>query len=72
MFKNTSKRGALSENLTDESGAPALAFVTYGKMAKPKLEMKSPKKAGKQIQTAREKEDLEFNEIKKFKQNYKE
>ncbi len=72
MFKNTSKRGALSENLTDESGAPALAFVTYGSMLKPKLEMKSPKKVGKQIQAAREKEVLEFNEIKKFKQNYKE
>lgn len=72
MFKNTSRRGALSENLTDESGAPALAFVTYGSMSKPKLEMKSPKKVGKQIQAAREKEVLEFNEIKKFKQNYKE
>ncbi len=72
MFKNTSKRGALSENLTDESGNPALAFVTYGSMLKPKLEMKSPKKAGKQIQAAREKEVLEFNEIKKFKQDYKE
>lgn len=72
MFKNTSKRGALSENLTDESGAPALAFVTYGNMSKPKLEMKSPKKVGKQIQAAREKEVLEFDEIKKFKQDYKE
>ena len=72
MFKNTSKRGALSENLTDESGAPALAFITYGSMSKPKLEMKSPKKAGKQIQAAREKENFEFNEIKKFKQNYEE
>ena len=72
MFKNTSKRGALSENLTDESGDPALAFVTYGNMSKPKLEMKSPKKVGKQIQAAREKENFDFNEIKKFKQNYKE
>lgn len=72
MFKNTSKRGALAENLTDESGAPALAFVTYGSMSKPKLEMKSPKKVGKQIQAAREKENFEFNEIKKFKQEYKE
>ena len=72
MFKNTSKRGALSENLTDESGAPALAFVTYGNMSKPKLEMKSPKKVGKQIQAARKRENLEFNEIKKFKQDYKE
>ena len=68
MFKNTSKRGALSENLTDESGDPALAFVTYGPMSKPKLEMKSPKKVGKQIQAAREKENLEFGEIKKFKE----
>ncbi|MBQ2312534.1 MAG: hypothetical protein II183_00020, partial [Elusimicrobiaceae bacterium] len=72
MFKNTSKRGALSENLTDESGAPALAFVTYGSMSKPKLEMKSPKKVGKQIQAAREKEVLDFSEINKFKQDYKE
>lgn len=72
MFKNTSKRGALSENLTDESGALALAFVTYGSMSKPKLEMKSPKKVGKQIQAAREKEVFEFEEIKKFKQDYKE
>ncbi len=72
MFKNTSKRGALAENLTDESGDPALAFVTYGEMSKPKLEMKSPKKAGKQIQTARSKEQEQFEEIKKFKQNYKE
>ena len=72
MFKNTSKRGALSENLTDESGAPALAFVTYGSMSKPKLDMKSPKKVGKQIQEAREKEVLNFDEIKKFKQDYKE
>ena len=68
MFKNTSKRGALSENLTDESGAPALAFITYGSMLKPKLEMKSPKKVGKKIQTARNKESQEFEEIKKFKE----
>ena len=68
MFKNTSKRGALAENLTDESGDPALAFVTYGKMSKPKLEMKSPKKVGKQIQAARSKEQEQFEEIKKFKE----
>ena len=68
MFKNTSKRGALSENLTDESGDPALAFTTYGSMLKPKLEMKSPKKVGKQIQEARKKDKEQFEEIKKFKE----
>ncbi|MCR5503970.1 MAG: AsmA family protein [Elusimicrobiaceae bacterium] len=68
MFKNISKRGALSENLTDESGDPALAFVTYGSMFKPKLEMKSPKKVGKQIQEARKKDKEQFEEIKKFKE----
>ena len=47
-------------------------MVIDGKMSKPKLEMKSPKKAGKQIQAARDKEVLEFDEIKKFKQDYKE
>ena len=68
MFKNTSKRGALAENLTDESGDPALAFITYGSMFKPKLEMKSPKKVGKQIQEARKREKEQFEEIKKFKE----
>ncbi len=55
MFKNTSKRGALSENLTDESGEPALAFRTHGSMTKPALQMKSPKKTGRAIKAAREK-----------------
>ena len=68
MFKNTSKRGALAENLTDESGAPAFSFVTYGSMSKPKLEMKSPKKVGKQIQEARNRDIEQFEEIKKFKE----
>ena len=68
MFKNTSKRGALAENLTDESGDPAFSFVTYGSMSKPKLEMKSPKKVGRQIQEARKKDTEQFEEIKKFKE----
>lgn len=55
MFKNTSKRGALSENLTDETGEPALAFRTYGPMLKPGLQMKSPKKTSSAIKAAREK-----------------
>lgn len=55
MFKNTSKRGALSENLTDESGDPALAFRTLGTMSKPVVQMRSPKKTGAEIQRARKK-----------------
>ena len=55
MFKNTSKRGALSENLTDESGEPALAFRTYGAMTKPSVQMKSPKKTSATIKAARDK-----------------
>ena len=55
MFKNTSKRGALSENLTDETGEPALAFRTYGSMLKPAVQMKSPKKTSSAIKAAREK-----------------
>lgn len=67
MFKNTSKRGALSENLTDESGDPALAFRTYKTMQNPAVQMRSPKKTGKNIQTARQKGlNTEFKEIEKF------
>lgn len=55
MFKNTSKRGALSENLTDESGEPALAFRVYGEMTKPAVQMKSPKKTSATIKAARDK-----------------
>ncbi len=55
MFKNTSKRGALSENLTDESGEPALAFGAKGAMINPSIEMKSPKKTGAKIAAARQK-----------------
>ena len=55
MFRNTSKRGALSENLTDETGEPALAFRTYGPMTKAAVQMKSPKKTNSTIKAAREK-----------------
>jgi len=55
MFNNTSRHGALAENLTDESGSPALAFRVYNAMTKPKLEMLRAKKAGKTIQAAQEK-----------------
>ena len=55
MFRNTSKRGALSENLTDESGDPALAFKALSTMKKPTIQMRSSKKTGEEIQRARKK-----------------
>lgn len=54
MFHNTSRGSALAENLTDESGDPALAFRVSAAMNKPKLEMKSAKKTGKTIRSAQE------------------
>ena len=55
MFTNTSKSGVLAENLTDESGNPALAFRLSSSMLKPKIEMLRAKKAGKTIRSAQEK-----------------
>ena len=55
MFKNTSKHSALSENLTDDSGDPALAFRSHGDMKNPTTEMLSPKKTGEQIKRAHKK-----------------
>lgn len=55
MFTNTSRSGALAENLTDESGNPALAFRVSSSMLKPKLEMLRAKKTGKTIRAAQEK-----------------
>ena len=52
MFTNTSKSGVLAENLTDESGNPALAFRISSSMTKTKLEMLRAKQAGKTIQKA--------------------
>jgi hypothetical protein len=67
MFKNTSRRGALSENLTDESGEPALAFKTSGNMQKPSVQVKSPKKTGSKIKAAKEKGlRTNFKAIQKF------
>ena len=54
MFNNTSRSGALAENLTDESGNPALAFRVSSSMLKPKLEMIRAKKTGQTIRTAQE------------------
>jgi len=55
MFSNTSRSGALAENLTDESGDPALAFGVDGSMLKPRLEMKRAKKTGATIREAQAK-----------------
>lgn len=55
MFNNTSRSGALAENLTDESGNPALAFNVSQSMLKPKLEMLRAKKTGAAIRSAKEK-----------------
>lgn len=55
MFNNTSRSGALAENLTDESGNPALAFNVSQSMLKPKLEMLRAKKTGAAIQAAQQK-----------------
>lgn len=55
MFNNTSRSGALAENLTDESGNPALAFKVSQSMLKPKLEMLRAKKTGAAIEAARKK-----------------
>lgn len=68
MFKNTSKRGVLSENLTDESGDPALAFRTYKTMKDPAVQMKSPKKTGKKIKEAHAKGlETDFKQIEEFR-----
>ena len=70
MFKNTSKRGALSENLTDESGEPALAFRSYSSMLKPLIAIKSPKKTGAQIRAAQSREPrTNFTAIQKFRKD---
>lgn len=53
MFTPRSKRGILAENLTDESGNPALAFKVSSSMLKPRLEMLRAKKTNEQIQSAR-------------------
>lgn len=52
MFSNTSRSGALAENLTDESGNPALAFRVSSSMLKPKVDMQRAKKTGATIRAA--------------------
>ena len=67
MFTNTSKSGVLAENLTDESGNPALAFRVSSSMVKPKVDMLRAKKAGQTIRTAQAQGvSTDFNDVEKF------
>lgn len=68
MFTSSSRRGILAENLTDESGNPALAFKVSASMLKPKLEMLRAKKTQAQI-TAAQKRGLrtEFTKSRDFR-----
>ena len=69
MFNNTSSRGALAENLTDESGAPALKFRVYSSMLKPKVDMKKAKKTGADIRVSQEKGlTTDFNNAQFFRE----
>ena len=69
MFSNTSRSGALAENLTDESGNPALAFRISSSMLKPKVEMLRAKKTGATIRSAQEKGlETDFKAAKEFYQ----
>ena len=69
MFTNTSKSGALAENLTDESGNPALKFRVSGSMLKPKVEMKRAKKTGEGIRAAQAKGlTTDFNTAQYFRE----
>ncbi len=67
MFTPGSKGGLLAENLTDESGNPALAFKVSSSMLKPRLEMLRAKKTGEQIESARRRGlRTDFNKSREF------
>ena len=67
LFSSTSGSGGLSENLTDASGKPALAFRVSGSMQSPKADMDSPKSVGGKIDAAsRRGVRSDFRKIKSF------
>lgn len=67
MFTPSSKGGILAENLTDESGNPALAFKVSSSMLKPRLEMLRAKKTNAQIDAARRRGlRTDFNKSRDF------
>lgn len=67
MFTPGAKGGLLAENLTDESGNPALAFKVSSSMLKPRLEMLRAKKTGEQIEAARRRGlRTDFNKSRDF------
>ncbi|MGB2579970.1 hypothetical protein AAIR98_001889 [Elusimicrobium simillimum] len=68
IFRNTSRSGALAENLTDASGAPALSFRVHDRMSSPKVEMLRPRTSGAEIKSSIEKGiRTDFSDAKKFK-----
>lgn len=67
MFTPSSRGGILAENLTDESGKPALAFKVSSSMLKPRLEMLRAKKTNAQIEAARRRGlRTDFNKSRDF------
>ena len=63
----SSKGGILAENLTDESGNPALAFKVSSSMLKPRVEMLRAKKTNEQIESARKRGlRTDFNKSREF------
>jgi len=68
IFKNISGSGALAENLTDASGAPALAFRVSDRMNNPRVEMLKPTTSGAEIKKAIQKTPrADFAEAKNFR-----
>ena len=68
MFTPASNKGGiLAENLTDESGNPALAFKVSSSMLKPRVEMLRAKKTNEQIESARKRGlRTDFNKSRDF------
>lgn len=53
IFRNTSRSGVLAQNMTDASGAPALAFRVRNKMNAPSVEILRPRTVGEEIKAAK-------------------
>ncbi|MDR0291483.1 MAG: hypothetical protein LBI01_01620 [Elusimicrobium sp.] len=68
IFKNISGSGALAENLTDASGAPALAFRVSDRMNNPRVEMLKPRTSGEEINKAIKRPlRTDFSDAKNFR-----
>lgn len=53
IFRNTSRAGALAENLTDVSGAPALSFSVLRSFERPEVHMLNPRRTNEEITKAK-------------------